>query len=102
MSTDRNEKGVFLKGHTTSEEIKKKISATLDQTGDIAGQRFHYWTVLEKRLSRNHCGYWLCRCDCGTIKEVMQRNLVRGTSKACPKCSGRKRTASSKQKHTNL
>ena len=39
---------------------------------DITGQRFGLLTVLQKseRKTSNNSYYWICQCDCGTIKEV--------------------------------
>jgi hypothetical protein len=90
MSKGRHNNGTFKFGHTTSVEIRKKISNTLSKTGDITGKKFGSWTALEQRPSRKNCGYWLCRCDCGIEKEVMQRNLIKGSSTGCMKCSGNK------------
>lgn len=53
---------------------------------DIVGQKFGRWTVLEykgcidKTYNRHR---WLCKCDCGTIKEVEGNSLKRGSSKSC-------------------
>lgn len=38
---------------------------------DLRGQRFGRWTVLGPGATR----YWLCKCDCGTLKEVFVGNL---------------------------
>lgn len=35
--------------------------------------------------------YWLCRCECGTIKKVIIKNLKSGTSKSCG-CLQKKQT----------
>ena len=36
--------------------------------------------------------YYLCKCDCGTIREVNARNLIKSKSKCCG-CEGNKRTS---------
>ena len=46
-----------------------------------AGQRFGHWTVLQEADQKG--GYWLCKCDCGTIKEVLGVSLRRGLTKSC-------------------
>lgn len=47
---------------------------------DIAvGCRFGRWTVLEKRSNSK----WLCKCDCGTEREVFGYNLKSGDSQSC-------------------
>ena len=50
---------------------------------DLTGQRFGRWTVLNKAPSRNKAVYWLCQCDCGTIKEVKGASLTSGRSSSC-------------------
>lgn len=45
----------------------------------MAGKRFGKWTVLED-VSRR---FLLCKCDCGTVKEVDKYSLMRGESKSC-------------------
>lgn len=56
---------------------------------DMTGQKFHRWTVL-KRVgtyeSPNREGTtptYLCRCDCGTERVVIGRNVRYGVSKSC-------------------
>lgn len=46
---------------------------------DLKGQYFGEWEVLEYTGDRR----WLCRCSCGTVKEVKTPNLVNGLSKSC-------------------
>lgn len=54
---------------------------------DLTGQRFGRWTVIEKAKrdpSKKGFGVrWICRCDCGTIKEVQGQMLREGTSISC-------------------
>ena len=50
---------------------------------DLSGKKFGKWTVLEKSDVRNGIIYWLCRCDCGTIKEVRTSILLNGQSQSC-------------------
>lgn len=51
---------------------------------NLAGKKFGKWTVLKySHLKNNHHGYWLCRCECGTEKEVTADSLIKGTSKSC-------------------
>lgn len=55
---------------------------------DLTGQRFSRWVVLSfagrKRLpGGSHAYYWLCRCDCGTVKDVNRAYLKNGHSKSC-------------------
>lgn len=46
---------------------------------DLSGSKFARWTVL-KYAGRSK---WLCRCDCGTVKEVDGNHLKSGASKSC-------------------
>ena len=59
---------------------------------DLTGQRFGRWTVIEESDRRAKSGgrYWLCKCDCGTIKEVTQDSLRGGKSTNCG-CQGKER-----------
>lgn len=52
------------------------------------GDRFGKWTILElssKIAQYKHCRqrYYLCKCDCGTEREVLKLSLLAGTSKSC-------------------
>lgn len=48
---------------------------------DLTGRVFERWTVLS--LVRTVPTYWLCRCECGTEREVFAGNLKNGESKSC-------------------
>jgi hypothetical protein len=55
---------------------------------DISGERYGRWTVLKKIGPYLHRGrqkdwVYLCRCDCGTEREVKSGALSRGISKSC-------------------
>lgn len=50
---------------------------------NLLNQRFGRWTVIAPAESRNGRTYWLCRCDCGTEKELNASSLKRGLSKSC-------------------
>lgn len=47
---------------------------------NIKGQKFGKWTVLEKSSKSKK---WVCRCECGNIKEVVGAQLRNGTSTNC-------------------
>jgi hypothetical protein len=64
------------------------------QAGDIFGR----WTVVEFAGTRTFPSsldkqwrLWLCRCDCGTERVVLERSLLGGTSKSCG-CYNRERS----------
>lgn len=48
---------------------------------DITGKRFGRWLVIKKDISKKL--YWICKCDCGTIKSVYGSNLRLGKTKSC-------------------
>lgn len=47
---------------------------------DLAGQRIGRWTVLSLVPGTYK---WMCRCDCGTERAVLQLHLRRGRTKSC-------------------
>ena len=53
---------------------------------DLTNQRFGNLTAIEKAPSRNKKTYWLCRCDCGNVKEVQTSHLKSGSIKTCGEC----------------
>lgn len=50
---------------------------------DLTNQRFGRWTVLEKDKTKKGTAYWICKCDCGTIKSVCGTSLRSGLSQSC-------------------
>jgi hypothetical protein len=46
---------------------------------DLTGVRFSRWTAIEYIGDRK----WSCRCDCGTLSNIITPNLTRGLSKSC-------------------
>ena len=67
---------------------------------DLTGQRFGRLTVIQKASYRpkSHNTYWLCRCDCGNMKEVGGRNLKCGNTKSCG-CYHSEQASKSNSKH---
>jgi tRNA(Ile2) C34 agmatinyltransferase TiaS len=57
---------------------------------DLAGKRFGKWTVLFRNptTGKKTSAYWLCKCDCGTVKTVSSQSLRTGDTKSCG-CSSR-------------
>ena len=52
---------------------------------DLTGQRFNRLTVLQldtERTSKSR-SYWICKCDCGTIKSIRSDQLTSGKTKSC-------------------
>lgn len=51
---------------------------------DLTGQRFGRLVVLRPGSQEsNHTYKWICKCDCGTIKEFKRCNLRDGNTKSC-------------------
>jgi hypothetical protein len=48
---------------------------------DLAGQTFGHWTVL-----RYENGTWLCKCECGTERNIPGYTLSSGRSRGCASC----------------
>ena len=57
---------------------------------DLTGRTFGRWKVLRLDTEKARPGaYWLCRCECGTVKSVNGQALREGESTQCRSCSGR-------------
>lgn len=51
---------------------------------DLTGKRFGKWTVLKRVENDKHRSpKFLCKCDCGTLKEVLSFTLRNGSSTNC-------------------
>lgn len=55
---------------------------------DLTGQKFGRWTVLELTTAPSHLknqagAWWLCRCDCGTVRAVREKPMLNGTTMGC-------------------
>ena len=51
---------------------------------DLIGQKFGRLTVIAKsERSNGYRTYWLCRCDCGNMKEVRNDSFGRGNTRSC-------------------
>ena len=46
---------------------------------NLAGKKFGMWEVIEYKGKSK----WLCKCECGTIREVVTGTLNNGSSKCC-------------------
>lgn len=71
---------------------------------DLTGRRFGKLTVIGRGESRRIGKrmalkpYWICKCDCGNIKEICGDNLRSGISNSCG-CEVRKSTIMRSTKH---
>jgi hypothetical protein len=52
---------------------------------DLTGQRFGKLFVLKKSPNKNPSGKikWICKCDCGNVKEITGGDLVSGKIVSC-------------------
>lgn len=51
---------------------------------DLTGKTFGRWTVIERspKNSGQH-PRWICRCECGTVRDILGHQLREGVSKSC-------------------
>ncbi len=52
------------------------------------GDRFGFWIVTKIKASKP--SHLVCKCDCGTTKEVAKGSLTSGKSTGCMKCAKKK------------
>jgi len=52
---------------------------------DLTGKQFGRLTVIEASQNKTAARgmIWLCKCDCGTIKEIAARSLITGMTVSC-------------------
>ena len=51
---------------------------------DLTGRRFERLLVLRRDTeSTKKEPYWICKCDCGTIKSIAGTSLREGRTKSC-------------------
>lgn len=56
----------------------------MSEAYDIIGKKFGRYTVLKRVANKNtRQSRWLCKCDCGVLKEVKGLKLVRNEIKSC-------------------
>lgn len=56
------------------------------QQADLTGKRFDRWTVIEasdRKPNEKYDRYWTCACECGVVRDVSERSLLRGKSHSC-------------------
>ena len=70
--------------HLVSGAIKSCGCLNFDKN-DLTGQTFGFLTVLSLTDKKGNSGQniWLCRCECGTLKEVRSTSLRSGEVSSC-------------------
>lgn len=43
----------------------------------------HLVTISQRFDSDKKVSFWLCKCDCGSVKEYCQSNIIKGTTRSC-------------------
>ena len=75
--------------HTTSCGCQKHFK----QLEDLTGKKFGMLTVLKyDRVEGKGHTYWICQCECGTIKSIRKDGLINGTVVSCG-CYGHKKVS---------
>jgi hypothetical protein len=55
-----------------------------DQVIDLVGEKFNFLTVIKQAEKKTHYGqYWICKCDCGNIIEVLGTSLRNNRVLSC-------------------
>lgn len=49
----------------------------------MIGRTFGRWTVTSEAKPLRQYARWVCRCSCGTVREVDARNLLLGKTQSC-------------------
>jgi len=59
-----------------------------EKAGEQLGKQFGKWVVTDllPRRAKNGGVYFLCRCECGAVREVSSDSLFNGRSKSCGNC----------------
>ena len=50
---------------------------------NITGKRFAKLVVLGFSKKKGKSYYWLCKCDCGEIKEIAKQSIISGANQSC-------------------
>ena len=86
-----SKQGRHIEAITKANKIQSKQA--LDKRKDMIGKKYGKWTILEdvpKEYTSKIISKMLCRCECGTEKEVDMVSLKNGRSTQCKSCSTKK------------
>lgn len=63
---------------------KLGLNDTVPNKGDLIGQKFNMLTVISlAKSTRSGSKKWLCKCECGNEKAILQSHLVRDNTRSC-------------------
>ena len=68
---------------------------------DLVGQKFGKLTVIKKdeiKTIKGKYTYWVCECECGSVKSIYQGSLRNGKTTSCG-CYGKEQRLKAKTKH---
>lgn len=88
---------------TSLTRANKNIGCGCLAAKSLVGQRFDRLVVLERAKERRTPSgtpkiYWVCKCDCGTIKEVAGLKLKSGNTRSCG-CYNKETRKTAAKKH---
>lgn len=81
---------------------KSPKASICDDCKDVTGQKIGMWQVIQKAPQRGRHDYYLCKCDCGTVREVSGDSLRAGTSTSCGCVSKNKLIARHREQDDDL
>ena len=67
--------------------------------GDLSGKRFGRYTVIKEGVRSGRNRKWVCRCDCGEVKEVFQNALTTGRVVSCGCYNREQKTTHALERH---
>ena len=75
----------LLRGTVTCCDSCRPTKRRIVHKHNLVNKKFGKWTVLGESPNTNKGGHtkWICRCDCGTVREVDGGHLVDNTSTSC-------------------
>lgn len=73
----------LISGNTQSCGCLRKEKPTNQFKKNLIGKKFGKLTVLKETGKKHECYKYLCKCDCGNIKEVTSHSLISGETQSC-------------------
>lgn len=69
---------------TISSKLKKfNIKRIHKSKQNLIGKKFGRLTIIKYSYTKKRKIYWICKCDCGTIKSISVWSLLNGATKSC-------------------